>query len=97
MLQGVQGEPVKVTPEVDWPAVTDKSEAAWNDSLKRMQDVESGLREHVLRIPESRLDELRGEGRPTAYVLLHGVVQHSLYHAGQIVLLKKALREKESP
>jgi hypothetical protein len=27
----------------------------------------------------------------STYVTLHGVVQHSLYHAGQIALLKKAL------
>jgi hypothetical protein len=27
----------------------------------------------------------------SCYVVLHGVVQHDLYHAGQIVLLKKAL------
>jgi len=25
------------------------------------------------------------------YVVLHGVIQHDLYHAGQIVMLKKAL------
>ena len=26
----------------------------------------------------------------TFYVLLHGVVHHNLYHAGQIAILKKA-------
>jgi uncharacterized damage-inducible protein DinB len=25
------------------------------------------------------------------YVLLHGIVQHDVYHAGQIALLKKAV------
>ena len=28
---------------------------------------------------------------PSFYVLLHGIVQHDLYHAGQIALLKKAV------
>jgi hypothetical protein len=32
-----------------------------------------------------------GSGVPYA-VMLSGVVQHNVYHAGQIVLLKKALR-----
>jgi uncharacterized damage-inducible protein DinB len=27
----------------------------------------------------------------TGYVTLHGVIQHDLYHAGQIAMLKKAL------
>ena len=91
--RGLLGDWIKVTPEVDWPAVDDTSEAAWNDSLARLKTAESGLRELVLQFPESRLDEpLKKEGAPTAYVLLHGVVQHSLYHAGQIVILKKAPR-----
>jgi uncharacterized damage-inducible protein DinB len=31
------------------------------------------------------------------YVSLHGAVQHTLYHAGQIALLKKALGLKTPP
>jgi uncharacterized damage-inducible protein DinB len=27
----------------------------------------------------------------TVYVTLHGVIQHDLYHAGQIAILKKGL------
>jgi len=27
----------------------------------------------------------------TVYVTLHGVIQHDLYHAGQIAMLKKGL------
>jgi uncharacterized damage-inducible protein DinB len=30
------------------------------------------------------------------YVLLHGVIQHNLYHAGQIALLKKILSTRTS-
>ncbi len=31
--------------------------------------------------------------RLTVYQMLHGVVQHGLYHAGQIVMLKKGAAE----
>jgi uncharacterized damage-inducible protein DinB len=34
----------------------------------------------ILRLPGST---------PPANVLLHGIIQHDLYHAGQISLLKK--------
>jgi len=27
----------------------------------------------------------------TTYVMVHGVIQHNLYHAGQIAILKKVL------
>jgi hypothetical protein len=30
------------------------------------------------------------------YVTLHGLIQHDLYHAGQIAILKKALRRNKA-
>ena len=44
---------------------------------------------------DGRLDQPIVEGLSTVYVSLHGVVQHSLYHAGQIALLKKLVLEGE--
>src|SRR6266705_2501404 len=87
----IERETVQVTEEVDWPPVVDTGEPGWKESLKRLEIAESELRKTALRIPESRLEEPAVEGGSLVYVLLHGVVQHSLYHAGQIVLLKKSL------
>ena len=46
-------------------------------------------------MPEPQLfeptnDRRAGRMAPTYYELLHGIVQHDVYHAGQIALLKKA-------
>lgn len=41
-------------------------------------------------LDDGKLDEPILEGMPTVYTTLHGVVQHSLYHAGQIAILKKS-------
>ncbi len=49
------------------------------------------VREAIARINESRLDEPIVEGLSSTYVTLHGIIQHDLYHAGQIAMLKKAL------
>jgi len=35
------------------------------------------------------LDEITPPHGDSVYILLHGAVQHSLYHAGQIILLKR--------
>ena len=46
----------------------------------------------VAAFPDSRLDEMvpgKEGSHYTFYYMLHGVVQHELYHAGQIALLKK--------
>jgi hypothetical protein len=46
----------------------------------------------VRGFPEERLDRpLVPEVPYTAYIQFIGVTQHSLYHAGQISLLKRAL------
>ena len=42
------------------------------------------------RTTDERLASPRGPGLGTFYELAHGQVQHALYHAGQIALLKKA-------
>ena len=89
-------EPVDVTPDVNFPPVRESSEAAWQESLKQMQEVEAALRSAILTIPESRLDQLVGPHGDSVYVLLHGAVQHSLYHAGQIMLMKRFLTSRVS-
>jgi hypothetical protein len=37
------------------------------------------------------LNEPVYEGKSSVYVTLHGVIQHDLYHAGQIAMLKKGM------
>jgi hypothetical protein len=52
---------------------------------------EHELRDAVAAFPEDRLDEkLMASGTSSAYANFHGHIQHNLYHAGQIALLKKA-------
>ena len=43
---------------------------------------------------EHQLDPRPPAITDSRYVLLHGVVQHNLYHAGQIAILKKAFQQR---
>jgi hypothetical protein len=88
----VMGETLDVTADINFPPVNDTSDGAWQQSLKQMEDAEAALRNLITSIPGSKLDEPAGpDGRYTVYLLLHGAVQHSLYHAGQIMLMKRSL------
>jgi len=53
------------------------------------------LLDAVAAVDDSKLNEpiIKDPNTPfsTVYVTLHGGVQHDLYHAGQIAILKKAL------
>lgn len=88
------GEVVQPTPEEDWPAVTDISDRAWQRTLDHLKQTHDALVRAVTASSDSRLLERVPGKEPddyTLYYMLHGIVQHELYHAGQIALLKKAV------
>jgi uncharacterized damage-inducible protein DinB len=74
------------TREEDWPAMA----GSWQDALAALEREERQLEAAIESFPERRLNEPAPATEPqTFYELLHGVVQHTAYHAGQIVLLEK--------
>lgn len=86
-------ERAEVTDQENFPSITDTSEDAWQKTLEYVRDVNKKLREAVSETEDERLNEqiMPVEGMSSRYVSLHGAVQHTLYHAGQIVILKKLL------
>lgn len=93
----LEGEPVRLPVEGDWPAVTDTSAAAWQKTLSKLAQRQEALMKTVRGLTEARLADIliteqsrETGGGVSCYITLHGVVQHDLYHAGQIALLKKA-------
>ena len=81
---------MEVLPEEDWPPVGDISEHGWKNALNRLKLNHVALEEVTARLDEARLREVVPGTPYNVYFLLHGVIQHDLYHAGQIALLKKA-------
>ena len=94
-LRRLNGDPARLTDEEDWRPVNDKSDAAWDSTKQELLDTHRELLDAIARVDESRLNEpiIANANTPysSVYVTLHGGVQHDLYHAGQIAMLKKAL------
>ncbi|MCI0403259.1 MAG: DinB family protein [Acidobacteria bacterium] len=88
-IERLAGKTLEEPAAGDWPAVTDVSETAWKETLRRLKAAQRKLLAAVERLPESRLEEQAPGRDHTIYFMLHGQVQHTLYHAGQIALLKK--------
>jgi uncharacterized damage-inducible protein DinB len=86
----ILGEPAQLTDEENFPPIVETDEAAWAATQAALEEGNRRLRDEISRLPESRLSEPVSEGMSSVYVTLHGVVQHTLYHAGQIALLRKA-------
>ncbi len=89
--QKSKGEMVNVSAEQDWPPVWEASEVAWKRALENLAESRTRLRNYVKTVRDDQLDERVQRENYSQYVLLQGLVQHDLYHAGQIAVLKKAL------
>ena len=80
--------PVDPTEDENWPAPG----GSWRDAINCLRTEMTVLHKAILDFAPERLDELAPAAElQTFYVLLHGVIQHSAYHAGQIAILKKAI------
>ena len=85
------GEAVEATPEQDWPPVPDTGDAAWKKALDDLHRGHLALRQAIDTLTDEQLRQKVVGQKYSVYAMLHGVVQHDLYHAGQIALLKKAV------
>jgi hypothetical protein len=69
-------------------------DAAWAEAKARLGDAHEALQRALGAMTDAELERpVPGKGYDN-YFMLHGVVQHTLYHAGQIILLKKEIRRR---
>jgi len=87
------GTAVTLSDEQNFPPVKDTSEAAWRQAIEFAKNTHNELIKAVAAFPDSRL-HVQVPGKTESYYnyfyMFSGIVQHELYHAGQIALLKKA-------
>lgn len=92
-FQSIDGVPMpKIVGTVeDWPAAPQPGAGAWSERTRSLFATGEALAAAIEKFGDHRLSEtVPGRPKYDFYFLFHGVVQHSLYHAGQIALLKKA-------
>ena len=93
-VQATRGIPVPpsvndLPPEQDWSVVKEQTESGWSGAVQQMFAKADEPELAVRTFTDERLrDKVPGRDY-SFYFLFHGVVQHSLYHGGQIALLKK--------
>ena len=76
------------TPE-DWRIPSQPTEEAWRKALEDLKRSQDELLEALAAFDDDRLREVVSGRDYPFYVLLHGLIHHDLYHAGQVALLKK--------
>lgn len=82
----------------DWPAVSDTTEAAWARDRHALFESHAALAARAMALAESALERPVTDYRDRAagtglskLLTLHGLAHHTVYHAGQIAILKRAM------
>ncbi len=88
------GEVVEPTDEQDWPPVEQVREPAWEGTVKLMDVAFKNLMTTISKFQLHDLERTVAGKDYDAYTLLHGVINHNVYHSGQISLLKKELTKR---
>jgi uncharacterized damage-inducible protein DinB len=90
IVRRLNGEAVELEGADDWPPVSDSGEASWKAAIASFRAAQDEL---LAKLKSMGNDELGmpvpGKNYSNSF-MLHGVVQHHLYHAGQMAILKKA-------
>lgn len=75
---------------LNFPAPPAAIDVNWQKTRDAFRTSNQEFREALAKLDAARLDELSAAGKRTFYDEAHGVIQHNVYHAGQIALLKKS-------
>ena len=83
----LQGAEVNDPPEGDFPEGIE-----WSVALARLEQSNRRMILAISALAEEVLDTTVAHKNYTVRFMLHGVIDHCVYHSGQISLLRKALR-----
>ncbi|HEX2609302.1 MAG TPA: DinB family protein [Flavisolibacter sp.] len=80
--------------ELDWRELDHNDKSLWKKGLQRLAEVQNELVEVLQQQQDRILIEIVPERTYTFSKLLYGIVQHDIYHLGQIAYVKKMMSEQ---
>lgn len=80
--------------ELNFPAMPAASEENWQKTLHEFRASNHAFHEALAKLDPAKLEQLTAAGKRTYYDEVHGIIEHHVYHLGQIAMLKKALDPK---
>lgn len=88
-LRGNDSYELPIGGKIDWPEVTEVSKEAWETALENLENNQQELLSLLKAKTDDILEKEVAGKSYTFYYLIHGIIQHDIYHGGQIALLKK--------
>ena len=99
VTERISGASGKAPTRGDWPAIADTSAAAWSATLADLKAARLALLAAIEKSHEEELYSVvakASDGAPSSPMTraqtISGLIDHDIYHLGQIAMLKKAIR-----
>lgn len=89
VIMRLAGERAGLVEELNFPAMPIPSEESWRKTLDEFRHSNESFRRSLQQLDPARLHDLSAAGKRTFYGEAHGIIEHHVYHAGQIALLQK--------
>lgn len=77
--------------ELNFPPMPEPTDENWQKTLDEFRASNHTFREALAKLDPAKLEQLTAAGKRTYYDEAHGIVEHHVYHLGQIAMLRKAL------
>lgn len=85
----LSGQKAGLIEELNFPAMPAPTEENWRKTLDEFRAGNRAFREALSELDAAKVDELTAARKRTFYGEAHGILEHHIYHIGQIAMLKK--------
>lgn len=90
ILRVMEGNPINAKDEFSFDMPPINSQAEWEAMVHRILTEAESLATYIEQLPDEKLGEIFvAEKHGTYYRNLHGLIEHTHYHLGQIAIIKK--------
>ena len=94
VLNVLQGEPLNASDKFSFDLPPIQSEADWENLLNKTWSDAENFTKLLEQLPESRFGEIFTDEKYGSYSRnVHGIIEHTHHHLGQIVIIKKLLQQ----
>lgn len=76
----------------DWRQLDPQDRTLWQQGLERLQETQDQLLKLLETCPDNLLEQIVRDRSYNFRKLLYGIIQHDIYHLGQVAYIKKLLR-----
>ena len=90
VIKRLHGERAGLVDDLNFPVMPAATEENWQKTLEDFRASNAAFRDALEQLDPAKLEQPSAAGKRTYYEEAHGIIEHHVYHAGQIALLKKA-------